>query len=498
MSKKNQEIVLKATNLICDAIKCTLGNKGRTVLYNTFLDEKNQPRTSKDGATIAKQIRSEDDYENLVVSIIREGSLKTMLSVGDGTTTTAIIAQYIIQKGMQLLDAGISYYEMSKGIDEAVKNIIAYVEKNAIQIEDNKDILLDIASTSANSEETGRFLYDIIKEIGIYGNIEVKRSMHSKTRLETIKGFKSYKGWFEPFMCNNLEKETFEADNAKVLVIDGEVRDWNVFIEYWQAFNTKDVSTPFVIFCDSISNSFWPKLKNFIGVSKEPICFVENDGWNERREMIREDIACYTGGRVVSNATAFDIDNLGSCGSIIVGKENTSIIDGEFYIEDVAERVEDIKRIIQSDRLSDNTELSNMEKLFYQRRLANFTGGISVIKAGGKTEVEMNELKDRLDDAVEAVQSAVRGGACLGGGYTFLNCKKQLLKEQHLVKNNIQSYLMVLDAIEEPFIQLLRNSYLFMRYNEIKENILNEKPFDLRNILFPLPASIIFMTLLKY
>ena len=475
---ENQKTILKAVDTICDPVKATLGTKGRTALYNTFIEAQDKPVITKDGASIAKYIRSDDGYENMVISVVRESSLKTMLSAGDGTTTTCIIAQELIHKGMELMNAGVSYYEVSKAIDEAVVDIKKYIYDNTIYVNDDVEMLKLIASISANDEKIGEMIYKIVNEIGLFGNIQVETSMFTDTRIETTKGMKLHKGWLDASMCNNVYKETFEADNCSILIFDGELRDWNSFFDYVKELDGEQL----VVFCDDISEAILSKLKSYLATSKAPLCFVENDGYLERKKMLLDDLAIITGGRVVKPTDRFNEDNLGFCDSILVTKTNVSIIGGYSYEDAVEEKIEELKMLLESDRISCNTEMSNIEKLFYQRRLANFTGGVAIIRVGGRTQIEIKELKDRIEDAVLAVESAIREGVSYGGGYTFLNCAKHLRNSFLSVRNNKQAYDATLQAIEAPFKQLLINSDLYSQYNVIKDKIIFEaKGFDLRN-----------------
>ncbi len=490
MTKKNQETIMNAVNTLCDPVKATLGTKGRTVLYNMFIADENKPHVSKDGASIARHIISENGYENMVISVLRESSLKTMLSAGDGTTTTCILAQEFISKGYELMNSGVSYYEIAKGMDEAVKDIKDYLLSNTTYVNDNIEALKELASISANDENIGELIFGIIKEIGLLGNIKVEKSMLLKTKVDTIKGMKVHKGWLDPFMCNNIHKETFEADNVNILIVDGTIRDWNLFAEYFNALEQQ----PLLVFCDELSDAVAMKLKSFIATTKAPICFVKNDGYGDRREMIMEDVAIITGGTIINSITPFDLDNLGFAESVSAGKTSTSILGGDSYEKLVEEKIKEISELLESDRISSNTEMSNMEKLFYQRRLANYAGGVSVIHVGGRTEIEIKELKDRIDDAVLAVESAVRDGISYGGGYTFLKCKSELEKDMSNVKNNKQVYKMVLEAIESPFKQLLINSDQFSNFIHIKETMIaNNQGYDLRyNKFIPLESFKVF------
>ena len=473
----NQETILKATNTICDVVKSTLGTNGRTVLFNTYIEERDKPGTTKDGATAAKYLRSEDPYENMVISILRESSLKTMLEAGDGTTTTCIIAQYLINKGIDLLNTNVSYYDIAKGIDAAVKDIVTYVTSNTTYVNDDLTMLKEIASTSSNDEAIGELIYNIISSIGVYGNIKVDKSAYNETKVETVKGFKMYKGWMDASMCNDYKNESFVADNCFVLVYDDELRDWNMVVDYMKAIN----GAPLLVFCEEVSSQILMKLRNVIASNKYPICLVYNDGYGDRKKILLEDISILTGATVLTPIDVFSPQHLGLAKKVIVGPNSTSVMGGNCIEEEVSDKIEEIRDILESNRVASSTELSNMEKLFHQRRLANYAGGVSVISVGGRTEIEMKELKDRIDDAVLAVECAVREGVSLGGGTTFLKCKKQLESKIESVTVNQDAYKLVLEAIEAPFKQLLINSDLYGQYNLIKTNILEGNSYDLRN-----------------
>lgn len=476
----NQEIILKATNTICDAVKTTLGTKGRTVLYNSFMADENKPYITKDGATVAKNIRSADDYENLVISVIREASLKTMLTAGDGTTTTCVIAQHVINEGIKLLNSGISYYELSKEIDLAIKHIISFLKEHSIRVDDDLSILKEIATISANDESVGELIYDIVNDIGIHGNIEVKRSQLFETRVEKTKGIKTSKGWYNAFMVNNARKESFEAKECAILIITDDLRDFKVLEAYINYLE----GTPLLVFCESISDQLLIRLQAYIEGVRYPICFVENDEYRDRKMMLCRDIAIITGARVITSHDRFDVDNLGYAEEVRVTEHNTAIIGGDINQEAADVEIERIKELLEGDRLNANTDLSNMEKRFYQKRLANYTGGMALIQVGGRTQVEMNELKDRIDDAVLAVESAIREGASIGGGYTFVNCKAALERNIKSSKIDKQGYRLILDAIEAPFKQLLINSDKYAELSTIRQKLLSNKGYDLRNNQF--------------
>jgi len=464
-----KERILNGVNLLADTVKLTLGTKGRTVLFN---DENNKPHITKDGVTVAHHIHSDDDYENMVITVLREASMKTMLSSGDGTTSTVILAQYLINNGLDLLDEGISYYELSKQLDIALADVIEYIKDESISIETKQSLLKEIAAISSNDPKVGDFIYSIIEDIGLYGDIEVRATKYSETSVDKTKGMKLHKGWFENFMVSNNRTMTFEAINCNVLIFDDSIQSMPDFVDYVEHL----MGEPLVIFCDDISDITLTQIEKWMKGTGYPICFVENDGFGERKQILMNDLAALTGGWIVDSDSEFDPRNLGKAGSIKVNESSTSILDGEMDKDLVDEIVEDIKLRLDHNYEEDELNLSNVDKKFHQKRLANLTGGVAVISVGGRTEMEMKELKDRLDDAVLAVSSSIRQGVNVGGGYTYLNCQKKLKN-----KCKDRGYQLLIDTLDSPFKQLLTNADLATEYDKHKKKILNGFALDLRN-----------------
>lgn len=469
MTTKNK--LISGVNRLADTVKITLGTKGRTVLLK---DDNNKPHITKDGVTVAKYVFSKDDFENMIITVLREASMKTMLSSGDGTTTTMILAQYLINEGVKLLDEGMSYYELSKQMDAALNNVIDYIKTNSISIESKPELLQEIASISSNDPAVGQFIYDIIKEIGLHGDIEVKASQYSETKVDKTMGMKLHKGYFEPFMVNNIKDMTFTVQDVAVLIVEGVIRAMTDFQKYIEYLNGK----PLVIFCDDVSDITLGQIKKWVDVSGYPICFVENDGFGERKEILMNDLAALTSGMIVEPNTPFDVSNLGWAAEIKVDQLYTRVTpdSSKIDVKLVNDIVDDIKYRLESNEINDDLELSNREKRFHQKRLANLTGGVAVIHAGGRTEMEMKELKDRLDDAVLAVYSAIKMGINIGGGYTFINCQNKLNKA-----SNKKGYNLVLQALEMPFKQLIINADLINEYDKYKNSLLKNKAIDLRD-----------------
>jgi chaperonin GroEL len=468
---KLTETIIKGVNNIANTVKQTLGTKGRTILFN---DENNRVHVTKDGVTVARHVMSPDQYENMVITVLREASLKTMKTSGDGTTTTMILAQFLTLEGLKLLNEGFNYYEMSKQMDEAVSDVTKYIQSQSIKIEDNESLLREIAAISSNDEKLGDFIYSIIQDIGLYGDIEVKESEHQETRVDKTKGMKLHKGWMENFMVNDTREMMFAANDCYILIIDGTIQavtDIDRYIKYL-------MGKPLIVFCNEISDITLSQFQKLISSTGVPLCFVQNDGYGDRKTLLMNDLAALTSAYVIDSTDDFNPDNLGFAATVKVGEWTTSITGGDSDTELVEEIIEEIKDILEEDENDDETMLTGVERKFHRKRLANLTGGVAVIHVGGRTKVEMKELKDRFDDAVLAVESAIKQGVNVGGGSTYLNCQKELSTSSGLKG---RGYKLIIDSLEAPFKQLLVNADMITGYDFYKSELLNNKALDLRD-----------------
>lgn len=395
--------------------------------------------------------------------------------VTHNTTTTMILAQYLITEGLKLLSEGVSFYELSKQIDHAVKDIVDYINNNSIKIEDNPELLREIAAISSNDEKLGDFIYSIVEDIGLYGDIEVKESQYSETRIHKTQGMKLHKGWIETFMVNDVREMSFKADNCHVLIIDDTIQAVTDIDKYIHALAGK----PLVVFCDDITDITLKQIEKMIQAIGPKICFVNNDGHGDRKLLLMNDLAALTSAYVIDAKSPFDIKNMGFAEKIKVDEWYTSIIGGKGDTELIEQLVEEIKDTLEDDENVDETNLTHVERKFHKKRLANLTGGVAVIHVGGKTQMEMKELKDRFDDAVLAVESAIKQGVNVGGGSTYINCQKSLnkaFKEQWG-----RGYKMVLGSLESPFKQLLINADLFNQFEYFKDSLIKGMALDLRD-----------------
>ena len=468
MNLKTKDKVLNGVNKLADVVKLTLGTKGRTVL---FKDDRDKPHITKDGVTVANNIFAEDDMENTVIAVLREASMKTMLSSGDGTTTTMILAQYLINEGYKVLEEGLSYYELKYQMQEALSDVKKYLTNSSIPVKDN-NFIAEIASISANDESIGNTIKDIVDKIGLHGSIQVKSSNYEDTRIDETNGIKLHKGWYDSFMTNNKIDLTFEAEECNVLLIDGNIINHNQIIKYLECTKGK----PLVIFCEEIGDIYLQQLNNFISTNAYPICFVQHDGFGERRMILLEDLSIYTGATIINPNAPFDPSYLGKVENIEVSENFTTLSGGYGDPSEIESLINFIIDLLEKDEDEDDIWFSNVEKTFHRKRLAGLTGGIANIYVGGKTEMEMKELKDRLDDAVLAVESAIKKGVSIGGGYTFVNCQNELRDPKKGL-----GYDLVINSLDQPFKQLLNNADLIKEYRNYKYQLTQGSALDLRN-----------------
>ena len=436
---ESKEDLIKGVNRIADVVKVTLGAKGKNVLFN---NRDGKPQITKDGITAARQVFSMNPFENMAIQIVREASEQTVKTSGDGTTTTIVLARYIINKGFELLKSGkISYYELSKQLDETKDIIISEIKDRSLAIEENFDKLLHVATISSSSENIGKFIYDIMEEIGIYGSIEVKSSNNTKDIIDKVKGIKVHKGFYAPHFVTDRLKLEYRMSDVHIVLIDDTVRSFQHDV---LPYIELEPGRPILFFVNDIEPTTLQTIINnkIANPSMFNIMFVEHDGFGDRRIEIMNDIAAMTGA-TVGNAEAYG--EMGFAKEVIVNEDSTSILGGLMDEKIVDRLVEETQYKLSNEELDDD------QRKYYRRRLATLKGGVAVIHVGGMTEVEMKERKDRIDDAVEAVKSAIDRGISVGGGYTFIKIHNSL----HIPHDGGK---IVKNALLEPFKQLCTNA----------------------------------------
>jgi len=466
-----KEKLLNGVNTLVDNVKVTLGAKGKTVLFKDRLTQR--PRITKDGVTVAKQVFSKDQIEHMAIEIVREAAEKTVRTSMDGTTSTCILAQYLINEGFKILAKGKSFYELSKEMDEQLVKVIENIKSKSLAIESNMDRLLDVATVSSNNKEIGRFIFDIISEIGIYGHIEVKNSNNVKDKIDKVKGIKYHKGFYAPQFVSDLKKMQWKFSNVYIVLFNDTIRSMEDLEPYFQTINGdgsgKLVKThPILFVVNDVEPVVLQTLINnrLMYPTQFNVMFTEHDGFGNRKIEIMNDIAALTS---ASESNAEEPGQIGFAQEVIVDEDTTSILGGLAEVKIVNELVE-----LTKDKLND-PDIDESDKLYYKRRLATLAGGVAVIHVGAPTEVEMKEKKDRIDDAVGAVLSSIERGVSVGGCYTFIKCQKELSKEPGLK----EGHRLVNDALFAPFKQLCINADIEKEIKTIQDRILAGYGYDL-------------------
>jgi len=440
-------------NKLANAVKLTLGPKGRNVAlerkYGTTL-------ITNDGVTIAKEIELEDPFENVGANVIKEVSIKTNDTAGDGTTTACVLAQSIINNGIRCYSTGANQVLLKKGIDIAVKEVSKYLEQISTPIKNIED-LYNIATISAENEEIGEIIGKAFEEVGKDGSITVENGKTLKTTLNIVKGIEFDKGYISPYMVTNMEKLSCELENAFLLIVDGKISNIQEIVTILE--NISIQRRPLLIIADDYDN----EVVNTLVVNKLRgninVVAVKSPYFEDKRKATIEDIAILTGGTVISREKGLKLsnitlDDLGSADSIKITKDSTLITRGNGNKDSIIKRTNEIKAQID---LCDN----DFDKEVLRQRLSRFSGGVAVISVGCATEVESQELKLRIEDAINATKSALEEGIIAGGGLALYNATAVL---NHLSDNHIGDIKLGIDivkkSLKEPLLTILNNAGL--------------------------------------
>lgn len=460
-----KDLIINGVNYVADMVKVTLGAKGKTVMYRNNM---NKPSVTKDGVTVIRHCHSNDTVEQMVIDIVKQASEQTVKSSGDGTTTTAILTRAFCNAGFILMkNHGYTYYELVRELDRLKESVLKTIADNTYTIDTHFDKLLDVASVAANNREIGQFVFDIIQTIGVYGSIELKKSSNAKDRIEKVKGIKFNKGFYAPQFVNDLSKMTWKMTNVGIVLLDDTIRTIGDIMPFLEAAEVSGGNGVLFVVNDIEPTVLQTLINNKI-MSPESfkVMFVEHDGFGDRKTEIMNDIAAMTG------ATVSTIDTPGTIGfaqEVNVDYDTTSILGGEADEELVQELI-----TLTQEKLDDVDgyyELDDNDKAYYKRRLSTLAGGVAVIHVGGVTEVEMLERYDRIEDAVEAIKSAIKKGLCPGGNYVFCNA-------EHAATAKFEPLLT--SAIVEPFYQICKNAeYTVEQVTDFKNDIINGKCLDL-------------------
>ncbi|MEW6631040.1 MAG: chaperonin GroEL [Pseudomonadota bacterium] len=446
-----RERMLRGVNILADAVKVTLGPKGRNVVIDKSFGA---PRITKDGVTVAKEIELEDKFENMGAQMVREVASKTNDLAGDGTTTATVLAQAIVREGAKAVASGMNPMDLKRGIDKAVDAIVAELKTNARKITRNDEIA-QVGTISANGDsEIGRFLAEAMEKVGNEGVITVEEAKTAETELEVVEGMQFDRGYLSPYFITNQDKMRVELDEPYVLIHEKKLGNLQALLPVLEA--VVQSGKPLLIIAEDVEGEALATLvvNKLRGGLK--VAAVKAPGFGDRRKAMLEDIAILTGGTAISEDLGIKLENvtlqmLGRAKKVAIEKENTTIVDGAGRKEEIQGRVAQIKAQIE-----ETTSDYDREKL--QERLAKLAGGVAVIRVGGATEIEVKEKKDRVDDALHATRAAVEEGVLPGGGVALLRAAKAL--DAVAVDNPDQRYGVdiVRRAIEAPARQIAENA----------------------------------------
>ncbi|TIM40651.1 chaperonin GroEL [Mesorhizobium sp.] len=446
-----REKMLRGVNILADAVKVTLGPKGRNVILDKSFGA---PRITKDGVTVAKEIELEDKFENMGAQMVREVASKTSDVAGDGTTTATVLAQSIVQEGAKAVAAGMNPMDLKRGIDKAVDAIVAELKANARKVTRNDEIA-QVGAISANGDvEIGRFLAEAMQKVGNEGVITVEEAKTAETELEVVEGMQFDRGYLSPYFITNQDKMRVELEEPYVLIHEKKLSNLQAMLPVLEA--AVQSSKPLLIIAEDVEGEALATLvvNKLRGGLK--VAAVKAPGFGDRRKAILEDIAILTGGTAISEDLGIKLENvtlemLGRAKKVLIEKENTTIVDGAGRKDEIQARITQIKAQIE-----ETTSDYDREKL--QERLAKLAGGVAVIRVGGSTEVEVKERKDRVDDAMHATRAAVEEGILPGGGVALLRAAKAL--DNVAVDNPDQKtgVEIVRRAVEQPVRQIAENA----------------------------------------
>jgi chaperonin GroEL len=446
-----RERMLRGVDILANAVKVTLGPKGRNVVLDKSFGA---PRITKDGVTVAKEIELEDKFENMGAQMVREVASKTSDIAGDGTTTATVLAQAIVKEGAKAVASGMNPMDLKRGIDKAVDAIVAELKSNARKVTKNDEIA-QVGTISANGDaEIGRFLAEAMQKVGNEGVITVEEAKTAETELEVVEGMQFDRGYLSPYFVTNQEKMRVELDEPYVLIHEKKLSNLQALLPVLEA--VVQSSKPLLIIAEDVEGEALATLvvNKLRGGLK--VAAVKAPGFGDRRKAMLEDIAILTGGTAISEDLGIKLENvtlnmLGRAKKVVVEKENTTIVDGAGKKEEIQGRIAQIK-----SQIEETTSDYDREKL--QERLAKLAGGVAVIRVGGSTEVEVKEKKDRVDDAMHATRAAVEEGILPGGGVALLRAAKAL--DNVVTENTDQKYgvEIVRRAIEAPVRQIAENA----------------------------------------
>ncbi len=443
--------MLRGVDILSNAVKVTLGPKGRNVVLDKSFGA---PRITKDGVTVAKEIELEDKFENMGAQMVREVASKTSDQAGDGTTTATVLAAAIVKEGCKAVAAGMNPMDLKRGVDLAVEAVVADLQKNSKKVTSNEEIA-QVGTISANGDaEIGRFLAEAMKKVGNEGVITVEEAKSLETELEVVEGMQFDRGYISPYFVTNAEKMRVEMEDPYILIYEKKLSGLQELLPLLES--VVQTSKPLVIIAEEVEGEALATLvvNKLRGGLK--VAAVKAPGFGDRRKAMLQDIAILTGGQAISEDLGIKLENvtlamLGRAKKLTIEKENTTIVNGAGKKADIEGRISQIKAQIE-----ETTSDYDREKL--QERLAKLAGGVAVIRVGGATEVEVKERKDRVDDAMHATRAAVEEGILPGGGIALLRASEVLKKVRTQNDDQKTGVEIVRKAISYPARQIALNA----------------------------------------
>ncbi|MAE59253.1 MAG: chaperonin GroEL [Halobacteriovorax sp.] len=464
-SEEARGLILEGVNQLANAVKVTLGPKGRNVVIQKSFGA---PHITKDGVSVAKEIELENNFQNMGAQMVKEVAQKTNEDAGDGTTTATVLAQSIYTEGAKLVTAGHNPMDLKRGIDKAVEKVVAELKNMSKDIKTSEEIE-QVGTISANNDnEIGKLLAEAMEKVGNEGVITIEESKTAETTLDVVEGMQFDRGYLSPYFVTNPEKMEASFDDALILITDKKISNMQDLLPILE--KARGTSRPLIIIAEDVENEALTtlvvnKLRGVLNVAA-----VKAPGFGDRRKEMLKDIATLTGGTVISEELGMsletaDLPHLGQAKKISIDKENTTIVDGAGDKKDVDARVAQIKAQIE-----ETTSDYDKEKL--QERLAKLAGGVAVVNVGAPTETEMKEKKDRVEDALNATRAAVEEGIVVGGGSALVKAANALEGFSGANEEEDFGIRIVKRAVEGPLRQIAINAGLegSVVVNEVRNN----------------------------
>ncbi len=450
-SSDARDRMLRGVEILNNAVKTTLGPKGRNVVLDKSYGA---PRITKDGVTVAKEIELEDKFENMGAQMVREVASKTSDIAGDGTTTATVLTASMIKEGLKLVAAGMNPMDLRRGIDIAVTAVVKDIQRRAKKVQSSEEIA-QVGTISANGDKTiGKMIADAMKKVGNEGVITVEEAKTAETELDVVEGMQFDRGYLSPYFITNAEKMVAELEDAYVLIHEKKLSSLQPLLNILESI--VQAGKPLLIVAEDIEGEALATLvvNKLRGGLK--VAAVKAPGFGDRRKAMLEDIAVLTAGTMIAEDLGIKLENvtlqmLGRAKRVRIEKENTTIIEGAGKKQELEGRIAQIKAQIEETK-------SDYDKEKLQERLAKLAGGVAVIRVGGSTEVEVKEKKDRVDDAMHATKAAVEEGIVPGGGVALLRAKTAVGKMSDENADVQAGINIVLRALEAPIRQIVENA----------------------------------------